>query len=128
MNHIAWSHTALCRLCVYAMALVVLLHVRLASAHAVGISRGEYRVEGPTLDAELTFAVPEILLFLPDLDRDHDRTLDSAELAAGRASLESAILHGLLVTADGAPCTGAFGSAVVHAEDDGIVIKVHYAC
>ena len=41
-------------------------------AHAVGVSRGEYRADGAQVRADLVFARKELLATLPGLDADRD--------------------------------------------------------
>ena len=46
---------------------LALLVPHLASAHAVGISRGEYELKGKTVSASLVFARPEIATIVPSI-------------------------------------------------------------
>jgi hypothetical protein len=77
---------------------------REAQAHAVGLSRGDYVLADHVVTAELVFA------------RGEGEALDAATL-----------VHGLVVSANGRPCTATVdGSAPV--EPDGIAWHLRFAC
>jgi hydrogenase/urease accessory protein HupE len=97
-----------------------------AEAHSVGISRGEYRVEGHDVLAQLTFARGELIDSLPELDANHDRLLSGEELAAARGALERTIVGGLEVRGAG-PCPGALQDARL-TEQDGLEVRAVYHC
>lgn len=98
-----------------------------ASAHKVGISRGEYRAEGSTLLAQLTFARPELAAAVPGLDADGDGQLSPEEVAGGRDALAAAMAAGLQVRASGQGCRGEFERAELTA-NDGLMVRLRYAC
>jgi hypothetical protein len=101
---------------------------RVAYAHAVGVSSGEYVLDGSVLQGDLGMAARELARWLPAIDTDHDGTIDSAEIEAGRATVGRALIGGLLVTADGKPCAGTLDRAWAMEGDGGAVFQVHYAC
>jgi hypothetical protein len=98
-----------------------------AAAHEVGLSRGEYRLEGTTLRAELVFARPELLGLMPALDQNQDRNLAEPELEAGKGTIQEAVRAGVSVRAEGEPCPGELvGARVV--EEDGVVLETQFTC
>lgn len=98
-----------------------------ASAHQVGLSRGEYRLEGTALRAELVFARPELLGLVPVLDTNQDGTLAESELKAGQEAIQSAVRTGVSVTAEGEPCAGELlGTRLV--EEDGVALETRFTC
>ncbi len=99
-----------------------------AFAHAVGVSSGEYRLEGRVLHGDLGLADRELARLVPALDRDGDGAVAPDELAAGRDAAARAILGGLTVTGDGQPCPGALDRAWISEGDGGAVFQVHYVC
>src|SRR5579863_3120679 len=101
---------------------------RRAEAHAVGVSSGEYRLDGPVLYGDLGMAARELARWLPAIDTDHDGTIDPREMDAGRATVERALIGGLVVTADGKPCPGTLDRAWVLEGDGGAVFQVRYVC
>jgi hypothetical protein len=101
---------------------------RAAFAHAVGVSSGEYRLDGKLLYGDIGMAGRELARLLPAIDADHDGAIDSAELAASREVVARALLAGLTVTADGRPCPGALDRAWAQEAEDGVVFQVRYTC
>jgi hydrogenase/urease accessory protein HupE len=98
-----------------------------AAAHAVGISRGEYRTEGAGLRAELSFARPELAAAIPGLDADGDGTLSTQELVDGRGVLERALVDGLEVRTTAGRCAGELAHAEL-APKDGVIVGLRYRC
>jgi hypothetical protein len=110
-----------------AAALAVGFLAARAEAHEVGLSRGEYVVEGASLRVEIVFARKEVIGLVAGLDADHDGALTPAELSAGRASIEGALVGRLRVKGDGAPCPGTIDRADL-AEQDGVSVHAVYRC
>jgi hydrogenase/urease accessory protein HupE len=98
-----------------------------ARAHDVGLSRGDYALEGSAVTARLIFARRELLDFVPGLDADLDGDLSEAELARGRESLARVILQGVRVRGDGEACAGTFEEARLEAED-GVLLRLRWRC
>ena len=98
--------------CIALMVAAVLGVATRAEAHALGVSRGEYRVLRDGVDATLVFRTDEIQNALGAPDRG----------AAARA-----IASALRIDMNGAPCTGAFDSEAFD-PPDGVRIVVHFAC
>ncbi len=98
-----------------------------ASAHEVGLSRGDYRLEGTALRAELAFARPELLGLVPALDTNQDGALAETELKAGQGAIQAAVSSGISVSAEGAPCAGELlGTRLV--EEDGVTLETRFTC
>lgn len=110
----------------FALALPLLLPPE-ARAHTVGISRGEYRVSGPSLQAELHFARLEMARVVPDLDPDRDGSVSEAELEGAEAALADAVVGGLEVRSTTGSCRGEIGRVAL-AEPDGVIVRATYLC
>jgi hypothetical protein len=111
-----------------ALGLAAAAGERRACAHAVGVSSGEYRLDGAVVYGDLGMAARELARWLPAIDADHDGTIDATEMEAGRAAIGRALVSGLLVTADGKPCAGTLDRAWAMEADGGAVFQVHYVC
>jgi len=98
-----------------------------ARAHEVGLSRGDYLVEGASVRAQVTLARKELIALVAGLDADHDGGLSPAELAAGRESIEGALVGRIKVSGDGAPCPGKLERAEL-IEQDGVTVSAVYRC
>ena len=98
-----------------------------ALAHEVGLSRGQYHLEGTTLRAELAFARAELLGLVPALDKNQDGALAEAELVDGEGALQAAVRSGASVLAEGQPCAGELvGARLV--QEDGVVLEARFTC
>lgn len=97
------------------------------SAHALGVSRGEYRRSGERVDAELTFAQQEMLSVLPRLDGNGDGRIDHDELRAQESLLRAWLASAWAATADDHACA-AIVDAITLAEADGLRVSAHFAC
>jgi hydrogenase/urease accessory protein HupE len=85
---------------------------RPAGAHAVGLSQGEYQIDGATVHAALTFSGAELAAALPALDAD----------GQGHA-----VVDRTAVLADGSPCAARFDEAAVTASD-AVRILATFSC
>jgi hypothetical protein len=101
---------------------------RLVFAHAVGVSSGEYRLDGKVLYGDIGMAGREVARWLPAIDTDHDGSIDAEELAAGRDAVARAVAGGLTVTADAEACPGSLDRAWVLDGEGGVVFQVRYTC
>ncbi len=110
------------------MVLIVLTRAPAAGAHSVGISRGDYRLQGGTLSSEIALSQRELVLALPGLDLDHDGWLQKAELDEGRSVLSEAFVAAVKVAADGVACPGSFESARLIDKEDAVAIRARYSC
>jgi hypothetical protein len=111
-----------------AAALATLALEGRASAHAVGLSSGEYRVDGRVVLGEIGMAERELARWLPALDGNHDGSIDAEELTAGRGAVADAFTGGLTVSADGRSCPGALDRAWISEGDGGAVFLVRFTC
>jgi hypothetical protein len=110
-----------------AMCGLVLLGTRPALAHSVGVSRGDYRVAGTTVEVDLVFAQPELAATLVGLDADRDGALSADELARARELLTRTIVHGLEIRSASGPCPGSLVRAEL-TEADGLAVRALYRC
>ena len=101
---------------------------RPARAHAVGVSSGEYRLDGTNLYGDLGMADRELARWQPAIDTDHDGSVSADELAAGRDVVGRALLAGLTAAADDHPCPGTIDRAWVTEGDGGAVFQVRFTC
>ncbi|HTQ06482.1 MAG TPA: HupE/UreJ family protein [Polyangiaceae bacterium] len=99
-----------------------------ARAHAVGVSSGEYRVDGKTLYGDIGMAGRDFARWLPALDTNHDGTIDADEITAGHDALATALQTGLLVRDGAKACSGSLDRAWALEEEGGVVFQVHYTC
>ena len=82
-----------------AIGLAAFAPERRASAHAVGVSSGEYRLDGKTVYGDLGMAGRELARLLPAIDTDHDGAISTEELTAGHEAVARAFTGGLTVNA-----------------------------
>jgi hypothetical protein len=111
-------------------ALILALGVALArpaSAHALGLSRGEYAPSGAEVHADVTLRADEVALAVPGLDADGDGRVSVAEVASARGSIAGVILGSLDVSADGARCTARVED-VMPDPPDGLRLRATYSC
>jgi hypothetical protein len=101
---------------------------RAACAHALGVSSGEYRLDGKVLYGDLGMAGRELARLLPGIDTNHDGMIDSDEIAAGREAVARALMAGLTVKAGERPCPGSLDRAWAMEAEDGVVFQVRYTC
>jgi hypothetical protein len=111
-----------------ALALTALAPEQLALAHAVGVSSGEYRLDGKVLYGDIGMSGRELARWLPALDTNHDEAIDSDELGAGQETAARALASGLTVRGDAKVCPGSLDRAWVLEGEGGVVFQVHYTC
>jgi hydrogenase/urease accessory protein HupE len=111
-----------------AIVLTLLAPERLALAHAVGVSSGEYRVDGKVIFGDIGMSGREVARWLPALDTDQDQAIDADELSAGQEIVARALASGLTVQADGQVCPGSLDRAWVLEGEGGVVCQVRYTC
>src|SRR5262245_36594146 len=109
------------------LSALLLLRALPCAAHAVGVSRGEYRADGTAVRAHLVFARKELLTALPELDRDHDGELTRGELEAGRAEVAAWVRRGLIVRVPAGPGPGRLDGTSL-TEQDGVELSAVYQC
>jgi hypothetical protein len=110
-----------------AVAALLCLLARPASAHVIGLSRGEYAPRGAAVTAEITLRVDDAMLAVSSLDADGDGRVSPDELARGRTALNVAFFDPLTITGDGQRCTSSLGD-VAFDPPDGLRLRATYAC
>jgi hydrogenase/urease accessory protein HupE len=110
-----------------ALSALLALPAGSAFAHAVGVSRGEYRVSGSRVAVELIFARPELASSVPSLDPDGDGSVSAEEVAAAHPLLARAFLQTLELRTTSGRCSEAFEGALT-TEGDGIMVRALYRC
>jgi len=113
---------------VTAISLAALAPERLAWSHAVGVSSGEYRVDGKVVYGDIGMAGRELARLLPAIDANHDGSIDADELAAGREAVARALAGGVTVDADGSACLGSLDRTWTLEAEGGVVFQVRYTC
>ncbi len=108
-------------------ALLFSFSARVASAHAIGLSNGEYVATGTTLKAKLVFARGEVAQIAPAIDANRDGHVTAIEVKGARALLDERVVRGVAVRAGGEPCAGALTDAAL-TENDGLAIEARWAC
>jgi len=110
-----------------AVAACFALTARRADAHAIGLSTGEYTLKGGSVHAKLAFARGEVAALLPSIDGNRDGHVTAFEVETAKDDLEKRILGRIEVTAGGAPCAAAIGSAAL-TEQDGLLVEGRFTC
>ena len=110
------------------LALVAfVLHPASARAHSVGVSRGEYRLSGGGVEAQLVFAGAEVAAAVPGLDADGNGSVSAAELAREGPLLGEAIVSRLELRTPIDRCRGTLlGAALM--EQDGLAVRAAFRC
>lgn len=109
------------------LAAPLMLHPTPAGAHAAGVSRGEYRIDGSRVHAVLTFAQPELIATLPDLDTNRDGRLGAGELVRAHDRVGAWLDDGLILRAGAAACRGRLDDVAL-LEQDGVALTATYEC
>src|SRR3569623_1444266 len=109
-----------------AAAGVAMAAPRPARAHAVGVSSGEYRLDGATVYGDVGMADRELAHWQPVVDTDHDGAVSADELVAGRDAVGRTLLSGLVVAAGDRACPGTMDRAWV--TEGGAVFQVRFTC
>src|SRR5215471_6551927 len=96
-------------------------------AHAIGISRGEYRVAGNRVAMNLVMARPEFAGAVAALNTTFDGTLSSSKLSAARADIEKIFVGGTEIQGPSAQCTGKLNDVGL-TEEDGVSLNATFQC
>lgn len=117
-------------LALFTVALVSVLVTswpKVASAHVLGLSTGEYAARGASLHVRLAFARAEIARLVPRLDADGDGHVSPPEVEAAREDLEANIVAPIEVRVGGEACAPKLTGAGL-TEEDGLLIDARFAC
>jgi hydrogenase/urease accessory protein HupE len=98
-----------------------------ASAHAVGLSSGEYAARGTSMTARLAFARGEVASLAPSVDDNRDGHVTAVEVEAARPLLKDKVLGRIVVTRGGAACAPALTDAGL-TEQDGLMLSARWDC
>jgi hydrogenase/urease accessory protein HupE len=112
---------------VLVLAPLLVLRATPSQAHAVGVSRGEYRADGTRVRADLVFARKELLATLPGLDADRDGELTSGDLERAHDELSDWMQRGMVVRVAAGPCAGGLEGATL-TQQDGVDLAAVYQC
>ncbi len=115
------------RLFVFMSILFALLSVRIAKAHTVGLSSGEYRVVENTVSATIVFARDEVGKSLAELDADRDGFVTPNEVARGKTLLETKVAGSVYVSSGKQMCDSKLVDAAL-VEGDGLMMRVDASC
>ncbi len=109
------------------VAFVCAVFPRAAQAHQAGLSRGEYRLDGAMLTAELVFARADVALLVRGLDDDGDGAITAVEVQNARIALGRAITPRMIVRAGNETCAGSVDDAFL-VEEDGLSVRMVFLC
>jgi hydrogenase/urease accessory protein HupE len=98
-----------------------------ALAHELGLSHGEYTLDGAAVRVQLTFARPELLGLLPELDEEKDGFLSAGDLITGRERLKATVRSGLTVRTGSGDCPLESHDARL-IEEDGVALEAKFVC
>ncbi len=115
-----------CAVVALATCLVAFTFAVTAAAHSLGLSRGEYRLDGATVAGTLTFARTEMVIAVPALDKD-GVALSNATLDAEKEAIARAIVERIVVTGDGATCPGKL-DGVALSSTDAVELTASFEC
>ncbi|MFO0679579.1 MAG: HupE/UreJ family protein [Polyangiaceae bacterium] len=126
MTSSAGARAVLATFVAIAALLLPLLAVTPAWAHTVGVSTGDYTLDGPVVRAKVALARTELTGALPKIDANGDRDLDAKEIDAATPIL-AAFFARIELVADSGRCHPLLTSAKA-VENDGLVAELSYAC
>lgn len=114
------------RVAALALALALALVARGSAAHTLGLSMGEYRADGRSVRATLTFARAELAALVPALDANRDGHVTAIEVSDARDLLRARLLDRIHVTSGTACPARILDVGLV--EGDGVLVKGAWDC
>jgi hydrogenase/urease accessory protein HupE len=109
------------------LAVALILTASSVEAHAIGLSRGDYRVTAQGVDVDITLARGDAISAFPWLDFEGRHFIDPSSLASTRAEIERGTIQKIRVTTAEGPCTGTLIDAEL-TDQDGFDIRARYRC
>ena len=109
------------------IAAAVLLAAGSAAAHTVGLSIGDYLLNGAHVRATITLRTDDAALAVSGLDSNGDGNVSEAELGRVRPVLQTDFIDALAVEADGEACHGTLDDATLE-PPDGLRMVAVYDC
>jgi hypothetical protein len=98
-----------------------------ASAHTVGLSHGDYALEGATVHQKITLRSEDLARAVPAADADGDGKISDAELTTGRAALVAAIPGKTSARAGSTACMAS--PSTLHPDGtDGVAFELDWSC
>jgi hypothetical protein len=110
------------------LAAALLLSVtRVARAHLIGLSRGEYVPNEAAIHGQLAFRVEDVALAIPALDANRDGHVTQAEVDQSKGAIGAMFIGAIAVVADGRRCDSRLDEASLDATD-GLRLNATYLC
>jgi hypothetical protein len=104
-----------------------LLATGTASAHVIGVSRGDYTPQGAAVRADIVMRADDAALAVQGLDADGDGRVSTGELERARPAIEAVLIAPLTIATDGEPCKDTLDDASLD-PPDGVRLRATYAC
>ncbi len=113
----------------WALAALVLLVARTAQAHTVGLSHGDYALDGAVVHGKITLRSEDLARAVPRADADGDGAISESELGDPRlaTTLREAITAKITARAGGATCSAS--TPLLHPDGtDGVAFVLDWTC
>lgn len=115
------------RLVALLVGLCVFLAVARAHAHTVGLSHGEYLLDGSSLHATITLRSEDLASAAPRADVNADGLIGGVEIEKESALLHDVVTHRVIATAGTVRCETS--SSSIHLDGtDGVAFEIDWAC
>lgn len=115
------------RLAALLVGLCALLVALPARAHTVGLSHGEYTLDGSSLRATIRLRSEDLASAAPRADVNGDGVIGGVEIEKESALLHDVVTHRVVATAGTVRCETS--SSSIHLDgDDGVAFEIEWAC
>jgi hypothetical protein len=125
------AHLTALNLCAAALQIAVIAALLLlpsaATAHVLGVSRGDYTPDGSRVHVEIVLRADDAALAVSGLDADGDGRVSQGEADRGRGALKADFFDALGVSADGARCSASLDDALLD-PPDGLRLRATFQC